>query len=241
VVTRKPLIALAAAAVCATAFGAPASARPATPAAGCAELGGAVQADQTCHIETKTATYSIDISYPLGYSDQQAVTDYVTQDRTEFVDFIATLPPRDWPYERGVRPHTFTSGTAASGTQSVVLELYGDSGAHPVTGFHSFNYDVSTHSPITFDAVFKPGANPVAALDPIVQREMDKRWQGYGGPAPHNTLGARMYQNFALTDDAVIFYIPQGMWLAEVAGPLQISVPRSELASVLAGKARQSL
>ena len=114
--TRKPLIALAAAAVCATVFGAPASARPATPAAGCAELGGAVQADQTCHIETKTATYSIDIRYPLGYSDQRAVTDYVTQDRTEFVDFIATLPPRDWPYERGVRPHTFTSGTAASGS-----------------------------------------------------------------------------------------------------------------------------
>jgi hypothetical protein len=41
-------------------------------------------------------------------------------------------------------------------------------------------------------------------------------------------------QNFALTDHAVIFYIPQGMRLAEVAGPQQISVPRSELASVLA-------
>ncbi len=96
--------------------------------------------------------------------------------------------------------------------------MYGDSGAHPVTGFHSFNYDLRTHSPITFDALFKPGADPVAALDPIVQREMDKHWQGYGGPAPHNTLGAKTYQNFALTDDAVIFYIPQGMWLAEVAG-----------------------
>ena len=232
--TRKPLIALVAAAVCATLFGAPASARPATPAAGCAELGGTVQADQTCHIETKTVTYSIDISYPLDYSDQRALTDFVEQDKDEFVDFIATLPPRDWQYEHGVRPHTFRSGTAASGTESVVLELYGDSGAHPVTGFHSFNYDVSRHSAITFDSLFKPGADPVAALDPIVQREMDKHWHGYGGPAPHNTLGARTYQNFALTDDAVIFYVPQGMWLAEVAGPQQISVPRSELASVLA-------
>ncbi|MFZ1162128.1 esterase [Mycobacterium sp.] len=232
--TRTSLIALAVSTFCATVFGFPASARPATPAAGCAELGGTVQADQTCHIETKTATYSIDVSYPLGYSDQQAVTAFVDKDRNEFLDFITTLPPRDWPYEHGVRPHTFTSGTAASGTQSVVLELYGDTGAHPVTGFHSFNYDVSTHSPITFDALFKPGADPVAALDPIVQREMDKHWQGYGGPAPHNTLRARTYQNFALTDEAVIFYIPQGMWLAEVAGPQQISIPKSELASVLA-------
>jgi hypothetical protein len=63
---------------------------------------------------------------------------------------------------------------------------------------------------------------------------MDKHWQGYGGPAPRNTLGAKKYQNFALTDDAVIFCIPQGMWLAEVAGPQPISVARSELASVLA-------
>lgn len=233
-VTRKPLIALVAAAACVTVFGTPASAQPVTSATGCADLGGTVRADQTCHIETKTVTYSIEISYPLDYSDQQALTDFVKQDRDEFVDFIATLPPRDWPYQHGVRPHTYTTGKADSGTESVVLELYGDSGAHPVTGFHSFNCDVSTHNPITFDSLFKPGADPVAALDPIVQREMDKHWQGYGGPAPHNTLGARMYQNFALTDDAVIFYIPQGMWLAEVAGPQQISVPRSQLASVLA-------
>ena len=56
VVTRTSLIALAVSTFCATVFGFPASARPATPAAGCAELGGTVQADQTCHIETKTAT-----------------------------------------------------------------------------------------------------------------------------------------------------------------------------------------
>ncbi len=118
VVTRTSLIALAVSTFCATVFGAPASAQPATPAAGCAELGGTVQADQTCHIETKTATYSIEISYPLGYSDQQAVTDFVDKDRNEFLDFITTLPPRDWPYEHGVRPHTFTSGTAASGTKA---------------------------------------------------------------------------------------------------------------------------
>ena len=105
--------------------------------------------------------------------------------------------------------------TPDSGTDSVVFEIYGDSGAHPVTSFHSLSYDDGTHAPITFDELFKPEADPVAALDPIVQREMDKEWQGYDGPAPRNTLGARTYQNFSLTDDAVIFHIPQGMWLAE--------------------------
>lgn len=66
-VTCKPLIALVAAAACATVFGTLASAQPVTPATGCADLGGTVQADQTCHIETKSATYSIEIGYPLDY------------------------------------------------------------------------------------------------------------------------------------------------------------------------------
>jgi hypothetical protein len=227
-------MALAAGVVCATVFGAPASAQPATAAAGCAELGGVVQADRTCHVETKTARYSIEISYPLDYSDQEELTDFVRQERDEFVDFIATVPARDRPYDHAVRAHTYRSGTPTAGTESVVFELYDDTGAHPVTGFQSFNYKVATHSAITFDNLFKPGIDTVAVLDPIVQRKMDKRWQGYGGSAPRNTLGARIYQNFALTDDAVIFYISQGMWLAEVAGPQPISVPRSELASVLA-------
>jgi Protein of unknown function (DUF3298) len=229
-VIRSPLIAWVAAVIGATVFSAPASAQPTT----CADLGGVVQKDQTCHIETKTATYALDVTYPLDYLDQQAVTDFVKQDRDEFVGFVATLPPRDFPYSHELHPHTYRSGSADSGTASVVFEDYGDTGAHPVTGFDAFNYDVGTRSAITFDTLFKPGTDPVAVLDPIVQHEMETRWQGYQDPAPHNTLGDRVYQNFALTDDAVIFYIAQGMWLAEVAGPQRVSVPRSELASVLA-------
>jgi hypothetical protein len=229
-VTRKPLIALAAAVVGAAAFSAPASAQPAS----CADLGGTVQTDQMCHIATKTDTHTLDITYPLDYPDQQALTDFVKQDRDDFVHFVATLPARDFPYEHELTPHTYRSGSKDSGTESVVFEDYGDTGAHPVTGFDSFNYDMGTHTPITFDTLFKPATNPVAVLDPIVQREMEKHWKGYQDPAPHNTLGDRVYQNFALTDDAVIFYVAQGMWLAEVAGPQRVSVARSELASVLA-------
>jgi hypothetical protein len=229
-VIRKPFIALAAAVVCATTFSAPASAQPAS----CADLGGVIEKDQTCHIETTTATYTLDVSYPLDYPDQQALTDYVKKDRDDFVNFVASQRPRDRPLEHALYPHSYRSGTGDSGTASVVFEIYDDSGAHPVTGFDSFNYDRATHTPITFGTLFKPGTDTVAVLDPIVQREMEKHWKGYQDPAPHNTLGDRVYQNFALTDDAVTFYIAQGMWLAEVAGPQKVSIPRSQLASVLA-------
>jgi hypothetical protein len=50
----------------------------------------------------------------------------------------------------------------------------------------------------------------VDVLDPIAQRAMDERWPDGGGPAQTNTLGAKMYQNFAITDDSVIFLIDQG-------------------------------
>ena len=43
--------------------------------------------------------------------------------------------------------------------------------------------------------------------------------------ADPNILGAKVYQNFAITDDAVIFFIGQGIWVYEAAGPQKVSVP----------------
>lgn len=221
-----------AAVFCAMASSASTAAQPG--ASGCLDIGGTVAADQSCRVHTETSTYTIDISYPLDYADQPALSEWVKQNRDGFVDFIAHTRPRDLPYRHELTPHSYRSGASTSGTQSVVFDVYDDTGAHPVTGFKAFNYDLGRAAAITFDALFKPGTASVAMLDPIVQRFMDRRWEGYEGPAPQNTLGAKVYQNFAITDDAIIFYIGQGMWLPEVAGPQRVSVPRSELVSVLA-------
>ena len=101
-----------------------------------------------------------------------------------------------------------------------------------MTYFESLNYDLANSAPITFDTLFKPGTNAVEVLDPIVKAELNKRLDG--GPADPNSLGAAVYQDFAITDDAVIFFIGQGMWVYEAAGPQTVSVPRTELASALA-------
>ncbi|SHU05427.1 Protein of uncharacterised function (DUF3298) [Mycobacteroides abscessus subsp. abscessus] len=231
---RKLLPALinATALIGALVFSVPAVAHPGTP--GCADLGGMVGAEHTCHIHTETSTYTIDIGYPLDYPDQQALTDFVTHDRDQFVDFMAQARPRDYPYGHGLTPHAYRSGASTSGTQSVVFDVHDDTGAHPVTGFKAFNYDLSARTAITLATLFKRGADPVATLDPIVQRYMNKRRQSTLEPPPHNTLGAEVYQNFAITDDAIIFFIGQGMWLPEVDGPQRVRVSRSELAAVLA-------
>ena len=75
-------------------------------------------------------------------------------------------------------------------------------------------------------------AVPVAVLDPIVEADLVKQFGGL--PIDPNVIGDKMYQSFALTDDAVIFFIGRGMWANEAAGPTQVSVPRSDLASILA-------
>lgn len=101
-----------------------------------------------------------------------------------------------------------------------------DLGAHPVTSFKAFNYDLGKGAPITFDTLFKPGTHPLDVLTPIARREL--------GPLPFGDPGVDAYQNFAITDDAVIFFFSQGQVLAQVDGPQRLSVPRTELAALLA-------
>lgn len=230
---RKILAALIGAALAATLATTSPAVAETDAARACMALSGTVEPDSNCHLRSETGTYTIDMSYPISYPDQQQLRDFITQNRTDFLDFMAKVRPREWPFEHGLSPQTYQSGTSTSGTQSVVFEIYDDTGAHPVTGYKAFSYDLSTHAPITYDMLFGASVDPTAVLDPIVAREMDRRWSGYDGPAPRNTLGAKVYENFALTDDAVVFFIPQGMWLPEVAGPQQVSVPREQLAGVL--------
>jgi Protein of unknown function (DUF3298) len=200
----------------------------------CDELGGTVDAKGICGVHTSGAGYEITFTFPTDYPDQQALTDYMTQRRDAFVGYTDERPPQDRPYELDATATAYRSGAPGAGTESLVFAEYSDSGgAHPVNGYRAFTYDLDKGAAITFDTLFAPGTDPVAVLDPIVRRQWEKFSQDYG-PLGDNTLGARLYQNFALTDDAVIFFIGQGQWLPEVAGPRKVSVPRTQLASLLA-------
>jgi hypothetical protein len=211
----------------------PAIAQADTPSA-CADLGGSVDAKQICHVHSATANYEISFAFPVDYPDQQALADYVTKRRTDFITFTDQRPPPDRPYELDGTAKMYRSGSPDSGTRSVVFTVYSDSGgAHPVTGYETFSYDLGKRTPITFDTLFGPGTEPVELLDTVVRRQWENLSDDYG-PIGENTSGARTYQSFALTDDAVIFFIGQGQWLPQVAGPREVSVPRTELASILA-------
>ncbi|MDT5091475.1 MAG: hypothetical protein QOH60_838 [Mycobacterium sp.] len=199
----------------------------------CADLGGTVGADQVCHVRVAESTYVYEIAFPSDYPDQQPVTDYLRQERDSFVDFVTTRPSRsDLPYELDAKGATYQPGSPQPGTTSLVFRVYSETGgAHPIHYFKTFNYDLSRGVPITFDTLFTPGAASLDVIYRAVVSRLKKRVpeeEMYGG---HDV---KTYQDFAITDDAVIFFFDQGEVLSQVAGPIEIPVPRSELASILA-------
>ena len=193
----------------------------------CADLGGTVDQNQICQGHIVTSNYTLDLSFPVSYPDQQPLTDYLVHTRDAWADDAKAYPPRGRPpYLLTITGTAYRSATPNFKTQTVVLDMNQDLGAHPVTSFKGFNYDLGKGAPITFATLFKPGTKPLDVLNPIVRREL--------GPLPFGDPGVDAYQNFAITNDAVIFFFGQGQVLPEVDGPQQVSVPRTELASLMA-------
>lgn len=112
-----------------------------------------------------------------------------------------------------------SSGQPPQATRSVVLKFFQDlGGAHPSTWYKAFNYNLATSQPITFDTLFVPGTTPLDSIYPIVQREL-ARQTGFGAAIlPSTGLDPAHYQNFAITDDSLIFYFAQGELLPSFVG-----------------------
>ncbi|ORW93868.1 hypothetical protein AWB92_12020 [Mycobacterium sp. IEC1808] len=171
------------------------------------------------------------MSFPLDYPEMPAVAAFLKKNRDDFVDWVVKIGPhggRNRPYQYSVTAKTYRSGKPDARTQSLLLKIDNDTGfaheGHPNTTFQAFNFDLAKRVPITFDTLFKPGSKPLELLNPIVRAELD---------APAADLDATTYQNFGITDDAVIFFFGQDQVVHDNAGPHKVAVPRIELASIL--------
>ena len=201
----------------------------------CADLNGTVGPDGVCSVHTSNSTYTLDITFPNDYPDQQALTAYLTQARDGFVNVSEMPGSYNLPYELDAKGTGYRSGSPTGGTQSVVFTMWQNvGGVHPQTWYNSFNWDLGKKAPITFDTLFKPGTKPLDVIYPAVQQYIQKQQGLIDGIPPSVGLDPSKYQNFALTDDAVIFFFGQGELFAESAGPVEASVPRATLAPLLA-------
>ena len=201
----------------------------------CSDLNGTIGPDGVCSVHTSNPTYTLDITFPNDYPDQQALTAYLTQARDGFINVSQMPGSYNLPYELDAKGAGYRSGSPTGGTQSVVFTMWQNvGGVHPQTWYKSFNWDLGKKAPITFDTLFKPGTKPLDVIYPVVEQYIQKQQGLIDGIPPSVGLDPSKYQNFALTDDAVIFFFGQGELLAESAGPVEASVPRVTLAPLLA-------
>ena len=202
----------------------------------CVDLGGSVDPGATtCRIHAVTDSYKIDASCPTDYPDQQGLTDYLTQTRDGFIRVSQMPGSRSLPYQLEVDSEQLHSARPPHTTQSVVLKIFQDvGGARPQTWYKSFNYDVDAHRPITYDTLFVPGAKPLDVIFPIVARDLERQVADTGAISAGDGLDPAHYQNFAITDDDLIFYFGQGELLPASAGANVVHVPRTAIAPLLA-------
>ena len=166
--------------------------------------------------------YTLDIAYPVDYPDEQAVVDYVKQTRDGFLN-VAKMPgSRDMPYEMDTTATEYNSAVPPRGTQSVVFKTYQNvGGAHPQTFYKSFNWDQGlaqahhVRQPVPRGHRAVPG-DLADGAGRAGRSSRASRWRS----RPAAGLDPTKYQNFAITDDALIFFFSQGEMMPESAGAL---------------------
>ncbi|WP_328359546.1 RsiV family protein [Mycobacterium sp. NBC_00419] len=222
--------------VCATVVAAVVGCPVALAAPQCGGFGATLDTGQTCHLHTAAAGYTVDMRFPADYPDPQPLFGYLAAQRDQFLDYVQSVaaPDRAAPYELSVSSKVYRSGPTETGTDSVVLWVGQDVGVHPVTSVRTFTFDLGTRRPVTFDTLFRPGSAPLDVIYPAVRRELQKAWGAETLAPLRDGLDPATYQNFAITDQAVVFYFDQDQLLGQNEGPLQVVVPREELASLLA-------
>lgn len=149
----------------------------------CAELKGG-STGTTCQIQLSDPAYSVAISFPVDYPDQQPLADYIAQTRDTFLNAAKSGAPRATPYTLSITPTEYTSAIPPRGTQAVVLKVTQNvGGTASQTTYKSFNWDQSYRKAIIWAAAPDDKANtplwrvddPLTTVGPIVQAALQQQ------------------------------------------------------------------
>lgn len=208
--------------------------------AGCNQLGGYIQSGNICHVHADTPAYVIDLRWGTDYPDDQPVTDYLMQNRDRLVNAAQRARPQYLPYQMtvtsdthrsGQPPHTIPEyGQPWHGTQSLVLADFQKTDSFAGTKYKSFTFDFDKNRPVTFDNLFVPGTNPMDSIYPAVKTELERQFvvRNFHFP-PSVGRDPAHYQNFAITDQTVIFFFDMGEFMPTEAGYFFAPVSRANL------------
>jgi len=206
----------------------------AAPKSYCADIKG-TDTGTVCQIQLTDPGYTVSISIPSNFPDMKAVTRFVAQARDDFLNVAKSSTPREAPFALDIVAATYNSFVPPRGQLSVVLKVYQNVGAaHPQTSFKSFVWDQAYRKLVTYETLWQSGVDPLPIIFPAVQSALQQQ-AGQPVPiAPVAGMDPANYQNFAITNDGVIFFFSQGGLLPEAAGATQALVPRSVIDPLLA-------
>ena len=206
----------------------------------CGQLGGNVQSGNLCFVQADTPAYTIDMRFGIDYPDPQPVVDYLTLKRDHVINAAQAPGARNLPYQMIVNSQTFRSGQPTRtireytqpwhGTQSLVLKEFRFDEGTPGSRYKSFTFDYDQNRPVTFANLFAPGPNPIDSIYPVVAEDLARQQ-----PERHFHLSPTVgrdpahYQNFAITDDAVIFFFDTSEFMSAEADCLFTFVSRASL------------
>lgn len=192
-----------------------------------------VDANQMCHFDASGPLSDISMVFPANYPDEQAMIGYLNKVTDDFGNARGPLNTLKSPTALKVTGTRYSSGPQATGTQSVVTEVYQNLGAaHPLVWYRSFNFNLANQQPITFDALFRPETQPLQTIMPIVQKTLADRYRAKVSIPPATGLQPTNYQSFAITNDAIVFFFDQNA-LQPAMEATQVSVPRNAIASMI--------
>jgi hypothetical protein len=184
-----------------------------------------------CWVAASGPSVNVDMTFPSNSPREQAIVDYLTKVDNDFHanTQMGTLTNPRPMQELNVTTTNYTSAD----TQTAVVKVYQNTGgAYPLTFYKGFSYNNATKAPITFDSLFTPGSKPLNVIMPIVQQRMSTE---AGQPItidPTVGLDPANYQNFAITNDAVIFFFDKNQ-MHPAYDAIEVSVPRNAIANLL--------
>jgi hypothetical protein len=200
----------------------------------CTDIKG-IDSGNVCQIALTDPGYTVDISFPSDFPDMKSVTKFVAQTRDDFLNVAKSSAPRTAPYALDIAAATYNSFVPPRGQLSVVLRVEQNVGAgKSQTSFKSFVWDQAYRRLVTYETLWQPDTDPLAVVFPAVQDGLEKQTGRPVAIAQAAGLDPANYQNFAITNDGVIFFFSQGGLLPEAAGATQVLVPRSVIGPLLA-------
>lgn len=211
------------------------------PEQDCFDKGGHWLADeQRCEV---FFSVEVRIDYPLELTTvspviENAVDSILEKERAAFLepisdpDFVNYSPG---PLALDIQYETVGFSEDYVSLNFVIYTFSG--GAHGMTYFEAFTFDLANDVELALDDIFQPGVAyldeiapmAIAALTEQLGDMADAEWIAQGaGPLPEN------YQDWLLTPDALVFIFEPYQVAAYAAGPQRVTILLAELQDILA-------